>query len=56
VPVNYEKDFVRAFLTFKLQVVYCPTQKNCVRLTNFDPNTYVSDMKEGELSNTVNWK
>jgi exonuclease-1 len=51
VPFDYEKEFVRAFLTFKLQVVYCPLLKKCVRLANLIPKNYGPKIKESELGN-----
>ena len=34
VPQNYENTFEKAFLTFKLQLVYCPIRKSIVHLTD----------------------
>lgn len=37
IPSKYEKHFLRAFLTFKFQRVYCPKREKLVHI--FDPNS-----------------
>ena len=32
VPDGYEEDFLKAFLTFKFQLVYCPRRKKLVMI------------------------
>jgi exonuclease-1 len=34
VPLDYEKSFQKALLTFKFQVVYCPDKQELVHLNN----------------------
>jgi exonuclease 1 len=38
VPLDYEKNFEKALLTFKFQVVYCPDQRKLIHLN--DPSTH----------------
>jgi hypothetical protein len=38
VPLDYEKDFEKAFLTFKFQLVFSPTERKLVHLN--DPETH----------------
>ena len=38
VPLEYEKDFEKAFLTFKFQLVFSPTEHKLVHLN--DPATH----------------
>jgi exonuclease 1 len=48
IPSKYEKHFMKAFLTFKFQRVYCPQRKKLVHL--FDPliNPHGSDLDKFE--------
>ena len=36
VPANYDYNFMKAFLTFRFQRVFCPKQRKCVELNNID--------------------
>lgn len=36
IPENYEEGFIKAFLTFRFQRVYCPTARKCVMVNNID--------------------
>ena len=35
VPTNYELNFMKAFLTFRFQRVFCPKRRACVELNDF---------------------
>jgi exonuclease-1 len=49
VPSDYELNFMKAFLTFRFQRVYCPVRRACVELNDF---SYLSrnleEMREDE--------
>jgi exonuclease 1 len=34
IPPDYEASFMRAFLTFRFQRVYCPLRRSCVELND----------------------
>jgi len=36
IPSDYEQNFMKAFLTFRFQRVYCPKRKACVELNPLD--------------------
>ena len=47
VPEDYELKFEKAYLTFKLQRVFCPLKKKLVTLNNIDLN----DLKQKRENN-----
>ena len=52
VPENYLKDFKRAYVTFKCQVVYCPETKKRIHLNDPKDVLYASEfMIDGKLGN-----
>lgn len=40
IPLDYEKNFEKAFLTFKFQLVYCPEIQDLVHLNNPESNEF----------------
>lgn len=36
IPHDYVDNFMKAFLTFRFQRVYCPSRKQCVEINNMD--------------------
>lgn len=36
IPPDYEASFMKAFLTFRFQRVYCPNRRRCVELNNME--------------------
>lgn len=43
IPTDYEENFIKAFLTFRFQRVYCPRQRRCVMLNDIDIGSYVKE-------------
>lgn len=54
VPTDYEENFIKAFLTFRFQRVYCPRKKQCVMLNDVDIPSYVKQelakIKQADMS------
>lgn len=45
IPETYEEDFMRAFLTFKFQRVYCPKRQKLVTLHDQAESPHGSELK-----------
>jgi hypothetical protein len=46
VPDDYEKNFLKAFLTFKFQRVYCPQRKRLVMLSEQTESPHGSELNK----------
>lgn len=51
IPPDYEEGFIRAFLTFRFQRVYCPRSRKCVMVNNIDIQDYTKKELAKQLTN-----